>query len=181
MLFLKTWRFLALLATALTTGLSFCHLLELPSKMLYDAALYVTLQQTLYTTFQTVGVFVEVGAIASTALLCFLVRQRRSALPLTLFGSLCLVLSLITWLLFIAPTNGEMAHWLVDAVPANWMQWQSQWEYAHACRFFMHLVGLASLLCSVLAETPSDRTATTLAAPITPLPTEIKWENSRRS
>jgi hypothetical protein len=41
-------RFLALMLAALTAGMSFAHVLERPAKMRYDAALYGTLQKTLY-------------------------------------------------------------------------------------------------------------------------------------
>jgi hypothetical protein len=44
----QTWRLVTLILVALTMGLSFAHALEMPAKLEYDAALYVTVQQTLY-------------------------------------------------------------------------------------------------------------------------------------
>ncbi|WP_157205025.1 hypothetical protein [Methylomonas methanica] len=45
---IKIWRFLTILLVALLLGLAFAHVLERPAKMLYDAALYLTIQKTLY-------------------------------------------------------------------------------------------------------------------------------------
>jgi hypothetical protein len=36
---LRLWRFIAIVLTALSMGLSFAHLLELPSKILFDGQL----------------------------------------------------------------------------------------------------------------------------------------------
>lgn len=62
-MFIRDWRFLAIILTALTTGLAFAHALELPAKLGYDAALYVTLAHSLYGGFGSVGAVVDVGAL----------------------------------------------------------------------------------------------------------------------
>jgi len=45
---LKLFRFATILLVALLSGLTFAHVLEQPAKMQYDAALYITLQKSLY-------------------------------------------------------------------------------------------------------------------------------------
>lgn len=47
-MFLPGWRLITLALVALLMGTSFAHVLELPARMQYDGALYVTLQKTLY-------------------------------------------------------------------------------------------------------------------------------------
>ena len=44
---MKTWRFITIMFAALSMGMALCHLLEIPAKMTYDKALWLTLLQTL--------------------------------------------------------------------------------------------------------------------------------------
>ena len=75
----KTWRLITIMLTALSMGMAFCHLLEMPSKMTYEGTLWLTLLQTLYKAFGTIGAFIEVGAVVTAVLLAFLVGHRRPA------------------------------------------------------------------------------------------------------
>jgi hypothetical protein len=47
---LRVWYFVTLVLTALPTGTSFAHTLELPAKMKVDGRLWLTFQRTLYRT-----------------------------------------------------------------------------------------------------------------------------------
>ncbi|GAA6615941.1 methyltransferase family protein [Scytonema sp. NUACC26] len=64
-MFLRIWRLLTLILVALFMGLEFAHTLELPDKMQYEGALYVTVQNSLYRYFGApgLGAFVTVGAV----------------------------------------------------------------------------------------------------------------------
>ena len=64
---IRIWRFLTLVLTALLTGMTFCHVLEMPAKLQYSASMYLALHRTLYVAFGSpnIGVFVEMGATAS--------------------------------------------------------------------------------------------------------------------
>jgi hypothetical protein len=53
----------AVVAVALTMGLTFAHTLELPQKLGYDAATWTRIQQSLYLWFGVVGGAVEVAAV----------------------------------------------------------------------------------------------------------------------
>ena len=92
---IRSWRFVTILLVALLLGLSFAHVLELPAKMQYDAALYVTLQKTLYVAWgpPNVGGILEPAAILATVSLAFLLRQRRPAFWLTLGAGVALLLA----------------------------------------------------------------------------------------
>jgi hypothetical protein len=155
---MRAWRFITLLLTALTMGMTFCHVLEMPVKMSYDGPLYVTLQNEppgLYLLFGTVGAFIEVGAILSAALLSFLVRKQTAVFYWPLVGAICLGTSLVVWLVFIALANTEMSAWTATSIPTDWTQWRNQWEFSHAASFVLHLLGFGALLFSTLLETPS--------------------------
>src|SRR5262249_38212979 len=131
---MRIWRFLTILLTALSTGMSFCHLLELPPRVFYfDAQLWITITtRGLYYLFGTVGAVIEVGSVLTALVLVFLVRGRGSAFYLTLGGAVAVVLALALWFAFVAPVNAELAHWTPTAFPENWAQYRNQWEYTHA-------------------------------------------------
>jgi hypothetical protein len=165
-MFLRTWRFITLILTALNMGLAFCHLMELPAKMQYDGALYATINNSLYRTFGTApGIAVEIGSILSAAALAFLVRKRRPAFLLTLAGAICLLVAQVIWWIFIFPVNAEIRMWTAATVPADWTRLRNQWEYTHATRFALQLLGLSALLLSVLRETPTEQTVPTSGRP----------------
>lgn len=44
------------------------------------------------------------------------------------------------------------------------MQVRNQWEYAHATRFLLHLIGFSAILFSVLRETPTSHFRNHLAS-----------------
>lgn len=81
---LRIWRFATILLVALSMSMAFCHALELIPKMRYDAALYLTLQRTLYLLFGApLGAAIEVGAVGASVVLVFLARRRRAGFSLT--------------------------------------------------------------------------------------------------
>ena len=149
------WRFIALVLTALSMGLSFAHLLELPPKMLFDGQLWVTITtKGLYYLFGSVGAVIEVGSIVTAIVLTFLVRDRGLVFSLALGGAILLALALALWFVFIAPVNAQLAKWTPTSFPSDWMQYRDRWEYAHAVNAIVKLVAFGSLVCSILVETP---------------------------
>lgn len=157
MMLLKTWRFTTLILAALSMGMAFCHALELPAKMQYDAVLWTTINQSLYWQFGSFpGIFSEMGAILAAIGLTVLVRKRRPTSCWTLTGAALLTLAFVVWFMFVAPMNAEFAQWTVDSIPANWRQVRNQWEYSHAIRFVLQLLGFSALLISVLVETSTN-------------------------
>jgi hypothetical protein len=151
---LKIWRYLTLTCTALLMGTTLCHVLEMQAKMQFDASLYLKLQQSLYTSFgpPNIGPYLEIGAIATTVLLLFLVHNRKGAFTLTFFASICLLLAF-----------PAVYYWLVEPVnvvfegasstpPANWNTLRWQWEIGHALRFCLHFIAFSALLLSVLRD-----------------------------
>lgn len=155
-MFLRAWRFLTIILVSLSMAMAFCHLLQLPPRMSYDGAQWVT-TQSLYQLFGTVGAFIEVGALLLVTVLLLAVYRRRPAFQWTLFGTVCLLAAHGAWWMFIAPVNAEIATWTPDTIPADWTWWRSQWEYSHAVRAILEILGLSALVLSVLVETPTQR------------------------
>jgi hypothetical protein len=153
---LRTWRLITIMFTALSMGMAFCHLLEMSAKMTYDGALWLTLLQTLYRAFGTVGAFIEVGAVLTAVVLAFLVRQRRPAFGWTLLGALCLVAAHVAWWVWVAPVNATMAPLTPETLPADWTRLREQWEYTHAARAVLQIFALGIFVFSILVETSTD-------------------------
>jgi hypothetical protein len=130
------------------------HVLELPQKMQYDAAMYAAVNGTLYRYFAIVGGVYQVGSILAAGILTYLVRNRRPAFSWTALGALSLLAAFGVWLAVVAPVNHEVATALASAPDTV----RTRWEYGHAAGFAIQLLGLASLLVSVLVEIPRDRT-----------------------
>lgn len=156
---LLTFRFVTLILIALSMGMAFCHTLELPAKLQYDGALYVTIQNSLYVAFgpPNIGAFIEFGAILAAIALTILVRKRQPAFGLTLTGTIFLLLAFpVVFFLFTEPANTVFRQATPQSLPANWVQLRNQWEYSHAARFFLQLIGFSLLLLSVLRETTAN-------------------------
>lgn len=64
-MFLRTWRWLALMFVALSLAPALAHLLEMPAKMRSEGPLWLTISQTLYThAVRAVLQAVALGALA---------------------------------------------------------------------------------------------------------------------
>jgi Domain of unknown function (DUF1772) len=156
MTFIQTWRFIALMLTSLSLGLSMAHLLELPQRIKFERQLWVdvTVFQNVYRLFGSVGAVFEIGAILAAIVLAFLVRKRRSTFYWTFGGAALLAIAFASWLLFVAPMNAEFAQWLTNPIPTDWTRYRNQWEYAHAINAAIKLFGFSLLVLSVLTESP---------------------------
>lgn len=162
---LRIWRFVTIVLAALALTMTSAHVLELPQKMQYDAHLYSAVNTTMYRYFATVGGFYSIGSIVAAGVLAFLVRKYRPAFWWALAGAVLLVLWFVSWLALVAPVNNEVAAALQSApesVPGLWMRLRERWEYGHATGFVIQLLGLSTLVISVLVDTPkriaSDQT-----------------------
>ena len=158
-MFLKTWRCITIVLAALALTMESAHVLELPQKMQYDAQMYTAVNTTLYRYFAIVGGVYQVSSIMMAAVLTFLVRKRWPSFGWTLTGACCLLLAFGIWLAVVAPVNGRVAavFWsALESVPAVWMRLRNQWEYGHVAGFIVQLVGLCTLVLSVLVETPQS-------------------------
>jgi hypothetical protein len=151
---LRAWRFAAIMLTALSAGMSFSHLLEMPPRLfVFDAELWIgTTTGGLYYLFGTVGAVIEIGSVLATLALAWLTyRQKRAALTLTAGG--LVVLALFLWGALVAPVNAELAHWSVQSYPDDWSRYRTQWELAHSLNAVIKITALALLTLSALAET----------------------------
>ncbi len=154
---LKVVRFVAFLLAALTLGMGFCHLMQLPARLGWDQYLWVgsTVQGGLYSLFGSIGAVIDIAAVIALALLAYLVREHgRPGFQFALAAALLFVLGLILWWVLVYPVNVELAKWVDGPVPTDWTQYRARWEWGHAVISLLELAGFAALIGSVLADTP---------------------------
>ena len=152
---LKLLRFVAVLLVALASGLAFAHVLEQSAKMAYDAALYITIQKSLYVQWgpPNVGGFLEPSAIVATALVAFFNRKSTRSLWLSLSALLSLLLAFpIVFFWLVAPANADFLAATLPSVPPNFAELRSNWEMGHAIRFGLQFVALGSLVLSLVLD-----------------------------
>ena len=153
---LPTFRFAAVILTALGLSLGVAHTLELPVKMKYDAELYTAVTRTLYRMYGIAGALFQMGALLAVAVLCWLVRGRRG-FRLSVAALLALIVSLGLWTALVQPVNAEWARVLQSdpsAAPASYLRLRARWEYGHVAACLAWLVGFACLVMSLLIEIP---------------------------
>ena len=157
-MFLKAWRFITIILTALLMTMGFAHLWQMPTRLTYDGSLWFT-TLNMYQQFGPggPGPFIEIGAIVSTIVLLFLLRDHRMASVLALVAAISLLAAFAAWWVLVHPVNVEMLNWTAESLPANWMEYRDRWEYAHAARAVFQLIALSGLVLSMLVEIPSGR------------------------
>ena len=149
---MRMLRFLTLMLTALTVGMAFAHLLQMPAKLAYPGPQWLLLQQTLYGNFRVLGTLIDAGAVICA--LALVVQVRQPARGWTLFGAMCLLGAHVAWWIAVVPLNAQIAQYTAHTLPPDWTQLRLDWEYAHATRFALQAAALAALVLSVLVETP---------------------------
>jgi hypothetical protein len=129
-MFLRTFRFTAIMLAAFSLCLSMTHLLELPQRIQFDQELWVrvTVVENVYGLFGSVGAVFELGSILTAFILTYFVRGRGQTFYWTLGSAGLLLVAFVSWVIFIADANVELAKWLTDPVPPDWMRTRNQRE-----------------------------------------------------
>jgi hypothetical protein len=166
---LRALRFIVLLLVALSLGMSFAHVLEMPVRRSWDQSLWVatTVHGNLYRMFgpNGPGAWIDLAAVLTAVVLAYLVHADRRAFVLTAIGAGALVAAHATWWALVFPANLELAKWVEGPVPADWRQWRDRWEFGHATVCVLKFAGFVALLTSAL---PGPATGTGCAAPESP-------------
>lgn len=154
---LKAWRYAALILAALTLGMGFCHLMEMPARMGWDARLWVgtTVDGGLYVMFGTLGaVIVVLNIVVLIVLAVWVWRHSPIVRWLSGLAALLFTLAFVLFWIVIAPVNAEIAGWAGGNFPEDWSRWRMRWELGHAVNTVLQMIGYAALAWSVLEETP---------------------------
>jgi hypothetical protein len=148
------WRTLVVTLSALTLGLTWAHVLELPQRLGYDAELWTSLTEpnALYRYFGVIGGPIEVAAVIGTIALAAALRRQHLAGRLALVAAVLHAAALAVWVTVVAPANAEIGTWSASGIPADWTSWRDRWETGHAASFGLLLLGFVVLVLALLAE-----------------------------
>ncbi len=147
-------RLVSILLPALSLGLSFAHVLEMPPRLRWPAELWMatTTFGGLYWLLGRVGAAIDTGAIAAGFALAWTLRPGRVAFQFALLGAVLLAAALGLWAVLVAPANAAMAGWTPRMVPAEFAAVRDRWESGHAVVAGAKLGGFLSLLLGLLGR-----------------------------
>jgi hypothetical protein len=151
---LRTVRFFALFAVALTLGLTFAHVLEIPGKLRLGGDQWLIVQQNLYIGFGTVGAIIEIAGIILVWLLLFMSRHHRAAFYWVLVAASCVTAGLGVWFRLVSPMNAIVSGSMAASLPADWTAVRNQWEVGQAIHAALFALGFGFLLAAPPTDTP---------------------------
>ncbi len=137
--------FIAILFTAITLSALMAHLLELRVKINLSKENY-QIVQGIYSGWQWLSIF-ELGAIVLTAIWTIFDRKLKNIFPLLLAALTCFIVSIGVFFIFTFPTNQETSNW--TSLPYNWAELRKTWEYSHASRAILSLLGFSLLVMAL--------------------------------
>jgi hypothetical protein len=159
------FRALALILAALTLGMAFSHVLELPRKLAFDARTWTMVNQSLYGYFAIVGGLVEIATVVCLAGLA-VADYRRGALRWHLVvAACCFASALLVWAVVVQPANAMISSWNSASPPAGWSGWRLRWELGHAGRFCVMLAGYIFLVAGYVGRSGVQASTDELRAP----------------
>jgi hypothetical protein len=144
------FRFITIIFAVITLSSSIAHLLELPGKINLSEENYLVVQ-SIYQGWSWLGIF-EIGAILFT-MTWTIVDNRKKIFPFLLTALLCFIVSIAIFFIFTYPANRATLNW--TQLPQDWQILQKNWEYSHATRAILNLIGFSFLIVSLLKDRKS--------------------------
>lgn len=151
---IRPLHFITTMLASLSMAMAFAHLLEMPPRLEWDASLWIgtTVEGGVFRLFGSVGAVIETTTWVLALALAFSLRHVPGpAFRLTVAGAALLIAAYAIWWLFVFPADQVHVTWTPEAYPPDWERWRDQWEYAHAVRAVLLILGLAALVLSALS------------------------------
>ena len=139
-------RFTTILFELITLSALMAHLLALPAKIKLTQEDYYTVQ-SIYNGWAWLGIF-EIGAIIFTLIWAISERKKKGIFLLLIISLIFFVVSLTLFFLFTFPANAATINWTHRT--ENWQMLRQQWEYSHAARTILNLIGFSCIILSLL-------------------------------
>jgi hypothetical protein len=141
-------RFITIFFEVITLSALLTHLLELPGKINLSKENYQVVQG-IYRGWSWLGIF-EIGAIFLTLIWTLADSRKKRIFPFLLTALLCFIISITIFFIFTFPANNTTVNW--TQLPGDWQLLQKNWEYSHAVRAVLNLVGFSFLIVTLLKE-----------------------------
>ena len=146
------FRFITILFAVITLCALIAHLLELPGKINLSKENYLVVQ-SIYQGWSWLGIF-EIGAVLFTMTWTIVDNRKKKIFPLLLTALLCFMVSIAIFFIFTYPANKATLNW--TQLPDDWQILQKNWEYSHAARAILNLVGFSFLIVTLLKDRKSS-------------------------
>lgn len=145
---LEFWQFINIFLLSLVTGVFWGTWLGLSRSMsTLSAQTFIEVGHAMIGNLGTIMALLMPAAILATLpVLYLLYRRRPKAFYATLVGMMLFVVALLITLLVEVPLDNQFSQWTVTTLPADWQQLRDRWEWFHAIRSWLAVVGLALLL-----------------------------------
>lgn len=144
--------FMGTFLLALALGVSFSHLLQLPTKAKLSGETFLQVQQVLLANYGVVVGAVEVAAVLVLFATLWRMRREPAAARFVGLALACVVAMILVWAVWINPINETVNGWTPDTLPAGWELLRDRWAWLHVVRFALAGTGLAALLVAVLRK-----------------------------
>jgi len=148
----KAIRNIALVVAFLATLGPIAHLLELPSKLTLDGALWLSIQQNLYRGWGTLFGPVEIAALLCSLALFLWTKGDRGHRNGYLIAVVCYLSMIAYFFLFNDVVNQALNHWTAATLPHDWTRYRLKWETGHALAALFSVVAFVVLLQAYIRE-----------------------------
>jgi uncharacterized membrane protein len=96
------------------------------------------------------AILMPAGMLATLGVLYLTYRRHSKAFYLTLAGFLLSVVALSITLIVEVPIDNLIEQWTVNSLPENWRELRDRWEFFHAIRTWISVVGIGLFLAGAL-------------------------------
>ncbi|HXQ70634.1 MAG TPA: DUF1772 domain-containing protein [Pyrinomonadaceae bacterium] len=159
---LGIWQFINIFLLSLVTGVFWGTWLGLSRSMTsLSKGTFLEVAHAMIGNLGAIMALLMPAAMLSTLPVLYLLSRRRpKAFHATLAGLMLFVVALLITLLIEVPLDMQFQGWTLASLPANWQQLRDRWEFWHAVRSWVSMIGLALMLGGALLwrETITRRT-----------------------
>jgi hypothetical protein len=141
-------RYTTILFELITLSALMAHLLALPAKMKLTREDYYTVQ-SIYSGWAWLGIF-EIGALLLTLIWAISEGKKKRTFLFVIIAFIFFSVSLTLFFIFTFPANTATVNWTLKT--NNWQMLRQQWEYSHAARTILNLIGFSCLIFSLLKK-----------------------------
>lgn len=159
----RAFKVFHLFALALLTGfMAVAQWSLVPAQNRLDAVGYATLEKGMNAVLEYLTPALMITALfAAVAVLAGARRRTRSVFVLYAVATACLVAMIGSTLLINAPINATIDGWNAAAPPPDWLELRDRWEFGHAIRSYIGLIGLLAAAAACVSDAdPSGRANT---------------------
>jgi hypothetical protein len=142
---------IALLLSALASGVALSHILEIPGKRRMSTEHAFAVQKELYIGYRLPAALIEAGAGIAALVAVVLVWGQGMKFWLTLAAWVAETATLVVFFSVTDRQNRRFAAWRADDLPADWTRARARWDASHAVRGALFLAAVALLAAALHA------------------------------